>query len=87
MLVRQVPGHPHRMTFGNIKFHLLIGLLLGKAVQVILKKLAILGVFYIPIKHTIVLRPNREGIQTGPGLVQRLDHPTQRFERAQRAMR
>ena len=54
MFVRQVPGHPHRMTFGNIKFHLLIGLLLGKAVQVILKKLAILGVFYIPIKHTII---------------------------------
>ena len=34
-----------------------------------------------------VLRPNREGPQIGPGLVQRLDHPTQRFERAQRAMR
>ena len=37
MLVREVPGHPHGMTFGNIKFHLPIGLPLGKAVQAILK--------------------------------------------------
>ena len=32
MLVKEVPGHPHGMTFGNIKFHLPIGLPLGKAV-------------------------------------------------------
>ena len=49
MLVREVPGHPHGMTFGNIKFHLPIGLPLGKAVQVILQNLAINGGFNIPI--------------------------------------
>ena len=54
MLVREVPGHPHGMTFGNIKFHLPIGLPLGKAVQVILQNLAINGGFYIPIKHTFI---------------------------------
>ena len=53
MLVSEVPGHPHRMTFGNIKFHLPIGLPLGKDVQVILQNLAI-RVFYIPLKHTII---------------------------------
>ena len=54
MLVREMPGHPHRMTFGNFKFHLPIGLPLGKAVQVILQNLAINGCFYIPIKYTII---------------------------------
>ena len=54
MLVREVPGHPHGMIFGNIKFHLPIGLPLGKAVQVILQNLAINGGFNIPIKHTII---------------------------------
>ena len=54
MLVREVPGHPHEMTFGNIKFNLQIGLPLGKAVQVILQNLAIYGGFNIPIKHTIL---------------------------------
>ena len=38
---------PHRMTFGSIKFHLPIGLPLGKAVQVILQNLVIHGGFYI----------------------------------------
>ena len=47
MLVREVPGHPHGMTFGNIEFHLPIGLLLGMAVQVILQSLAINGEFDI----------------------------------------
>ena len=47
-------GHPHGMPFGNIKFHLPIGLLLGKAVQAILQNLEINGEFYIPIKHTII---------------------------------
>ena len=46
MLVREVPGHPHRMTFGNIKFHLPIGLPMGKAVQVILQNLEINGGFF-----------------------------------------
>ena len=54
MLVREVPGHPHGMAFGNIKFHLPIGLPLGKAVQVIMQNLAINGGFNIPIKHTII---------------------------------
>ena len=54
MLVREVPGHPHGMTFGNIKFHLPIGLPLDKAVQVILQNLAIIGGFNISIKHTII---------------------------------
>ena len=56
MLVREVPGHPHRMTFDNIKFHLPIGLPLGKAVQVILQNLATNGGFYISIKHTIIFK-------------------------------
>ena len=54
MLFREVPGHYHGMTFGNIKFHLPIGLPLGKGVQVILHNLAINGGFNIPIKHTII---------------------------------
>ena len=49
MLVREVLGHPHGMTFGNIKFHLPSGLPLDKAVQVILQNLAINGGFNIPI--------------------------------------
>ena len=53
MHVREVPGHPHGMTFGNIKFHLPIGLPLGKVVQVILQNLAINGDFS-PIQHTII---------------------------------
>ena len=56
MLVREVPVHPHRMTFGNIKVHLPIGLPPGRAVQVILQILAINGGFYIPIKHTIICK-------------------------------
>ena len=54
MLIREVPGHPHGMTSDNIKFHLPVGLPLGKAVQVILQNLAINGGLYIPIKHTII---------------------------------
>ena len=64
MLVREVPGHPHGMTFGNIKFHLPIGLPLGNAVQVILQNLAINGGFYIPIKHTIIIK-EAKGRQNG----------------------
>ena len=41
LLVREMSGHPHEMAFGNVKFHLPIGLPLGKAVQVILQNLAI----------------------------------------------
>ena len=44
------------MTFGNIKFHLPIGLPLCKAVQVILQDLAINGGFYIPIQNTITAK-------------------------------
>ena len=54
MLVREVPGHPHGMSFGNIKLHLPIGLPLGKAVQVILQNLAINREFNIPIQHIII---------------------------------
>ena len=43
MLVREVQGHPHGMTYGNIKFHLLFGFPFGKAVQVISQNLAING--------------------------------------------
>ena len=42
------------MTFGNVKFHLPIGLTLYKAVHVILQDLAIHRGFYIPIQHTII---------------------------------
>ena len=42
------------MTFGNIKFHLPIGLPLCEAIQVILQDLAINGGFYIPIQNTII---------------------------------
>ena len=54
LILREVPGHPHWMTFGKVKFYLPIGLLLCEAVQVILQDLAIHGVFYIPIQHTII---------------------------------
>ena len=46
-------GHPHRMTFGNIEFHFLIGLPFGRAIQVILQNLAIHRGFYIHIEHTL----------------------------------
>ena len=26
LIVREVPGHPHRVTFGDVEFHLPIGL-------------------------------------------------------------
>ena len=51
VLFREVPGHPHGIAFGNIKFHLPIDLPLGKAVQVILQNLAINWGFNIPIAH------------------------------------
>ena len=38
------------MTFGNVEFHLPIGLPLCEAIQVILQDLAINGGFYIPIQ-------------------------------------
>ena len=59
MIVRELQGHPHGITFDNIKFHLLIGLRLGKAVQVILQNLAINEGFNIPIKHTKKQEANR----------------------------
>ena len=54
LIFRKVPGNPHWMTFGNVKFHLLIGLPLCEAVQVILQDLVINGGFYIPIQSTII---------------------------------
>ena len=44
------------MTFGNVKFHLPIGLPLCEAVQVILQDLAINGGFYIPIQNTNIAK-------------------------------
>ena len=45
LILWEVTGHPHGMTFGNVKFHLPIGLPLCVAVQVILQDLAINGDF------------------------------------------
>ena len=58
MLVREVPGHPHGMTFGNIKFHLPIGLPLGKAVQVILRKASTGEISELHSFNTLALRPS-----------------------------
>ena len=46
------------MTFGNVEFHLPIGLPLCKAIQVILQDLAINGGFYIPIQNAIISEEN-----------------------------
>ena len=55
MLAMEVPGHPHQITFGNIKFHMPVGLPLSNVVQqVILQILVIYGGFYNSIKHTII---------------------------------
>ena len=53
----EVSGHPHRMTFGNIEFHLPISLPLGKSAQVILQNLETHGGFYIPLNHKIIRTP------------------------------
>ena len=44
------------MTFGNVEFHLTIGLPFCEAVQVILHDLAILGGFYIHIRVNVKIR-------------------------------
>ena len=66
------------MTFGNIKFHLPIGLLLGKAVQVILQNLAINGGFYIPIKHTII---SKEANRC-PDIIRKIDNEDEKKDRS-----
>ena len=43
------------MTFGNVEFHLPIGLPLCEAIQVILQYLAINGGFYIPVEGAFKL--------------------------------
>ena len=49
------------MTFGNVEFHLPVGLPLCEAIQVILQDLAINGGFYIPIQKTQSSAKRRTG--------------------------
>ena len=65
------------MTFGNIEFHLPIGLPLGKAVQVILQNLAINGGFHIPIKHTII---SKEANRL-PGIIRKIINEDEKKDR------
>ena len=55
LILWEVPGHPHGMTFGNVTFHLPIGLPLCKAVLVISCRIwQSMGGFYISVQDTII---------------------------------